>query len=70
MFISVADDCTMRIFDPYNNKQISYIKLDIDNDGNKIKHEKGNFNKGTAIDLNSKETEIAIGMTDGTFRVY
>ena len=69
MFISVADDCTLRIFDPSNNKQISYIKLDIDNHGNKIKHEKGNFNKGMAIDMNSKETEIAIGMNDGTFRV-
>ena len=69
MFISVADDCSMRIFDPCNNKQISYIKLDIDNDGNKIKHEKGNFNKGMSIDLNSRESEIVIGMNDGTFRV-
>jgi WD40 repeat protein len=70
LFLSVSDDCTLRFWDMSTNKHMDYMKLDLDNDGNKIRVDQGNPNKATCITINSSETAIAIGFIDGSFRVY
>ena len=69
MFISVSEDCTLRIWDLEKNKQIDYVKLDIDNKGNKFKSEKGNINKATCLHLHRDENDLAVGFIDGDVRV-
>lgn len=68
-FISVSEDCTLRLWDEENNKQIDYIKLDVDNKGNRYKSDKGNINKPTSITLHKDEKDVAIGFIDGAVRV-
>jgi len=69
LFISVSEDSTLRLWDTEKNKQTDYIKLDVDNKGNKYKSDKGNMNKPTAINLHKDENDIAIGFIDGAVRV-
>lgn len=69
MFISVSEDCTLRVWDLENNKQVDYVRLDIDNKGNKYKSEKGNINKATCLHLHKDENDLAIGFIDGAIRV-
>ncbi len=69
LFISVSDDCTLRLWDTEKNKQIDYIKLDVDNKGIKYKSDKGNINKALALHLHKDENDIAIGFIDGSVRV-
>jgi WD40 repeat protein len=69
MFISISEDITIRIWDLEKNKQIDYLKLDVDNKGNKYKSEKGNNNKPTCMHLHKDENDLAIGFIDGAVRV-
>jgi len=69
IFISVSEDCTLRLWDTNINKHIDYIKLDVDNKGNKYKSNKGNINKPTTIYIHKDENDVAIGFIDGAVRV-
>ena len=69
LFISVSEDSTLRLWNTDENKQISYIKLDVDNKGNKLKSNNGNMNKATALNIHADENDIAVGFLDGTVRV-
>lgn len=69
LFMSVSEDCTLRLWDINQNKQIDYIKLDVDNKGNKYKSEKGNINKASAINIHKDENDVAVGFIDGAVRV-
>jgi WD40 repeat protein len=69
LFISVSEDSTLRLWDTEQNKHIDYIKLDVDNKGNKYKSDKGNINKAVALHLHKDENDIAIGFVDGAVRV-
>jgi WD40 repeat protein len=69
LFVSVSDDCTLRFWDIATNKHMDYLKLDLDNEGRKIKSEQGNINKATCVHISPAETSLVIGFIDGSFRV-
>jgi microtubule-associated protein-like 6 len=71
LFVTVSDDSTLRFWDAEKNKQVEYFKLDIDNNGQKIKNSEGlNISKAQCVDGNLKETHIAVGFIDGSVRIY
>lgn len=73
--ITSSDDGTLRIWDANKHKQIAWVPLDVDGEGNKIPlkpktKEIANSARGRAIDISSKGDYFAVGMFDGTLRCY
>lgn len=71
LFVSVSEDSTLRFWDMNENKQMGYFRLDVDNNGQKLKNSEGlNLNKALCVDVNSHETHLVIGFIDGSVRLY
>ena len=73
--MTVSDDATLRIWDIKLHKQVLCIDLKIDETGKQMpvdaktkEHSKACM--GRSVDVNPKGDKIAIGMRDGSMRIY
>jgi WD40 repeat protein len=73
-FVTVSDDQTVRIWDAETHKQISWydLKKDLDqkNQLDADTKEASKASMGRSVDVSPDGKKIAIGMRDGSFRVY
>ena len=73
--VSVSDDSTLRVWDTVNHKQLKCISLlnDINNKPvakDPATKENSKSTMGRAVDVSPNGQLVAIGMRDGSLRVY
>lgn len=69
-----SDDSTLRIWDIANHKQVGLVDLSIDENGKKMpvnpKTKECEGSMGRSVAMNYAGNELAVGMRDGSLRVY
>lgn len=73
--MTVSDDATLRVWDIAARKQIHLEKLNVDKSGKEMApdsatKELSNAAKGRSIDIDPSGKYAAIGMRDGSMRLY
>lgn len=73
-YATVSDDATMRVWDKAAHKQVGMLSLETDIRGNQIpKNKDGSislFAQARAIEVNITDEYLAMGMRDGSLRVF
>lgn len=72
-YATVSDDATLRVWDIETRKQITMLSLEIDLEGKPIQKVKGVISHSAmarSIDISPDERYMALGMRDGSIRVY
>jgi WD40 repeat protein len=74
-YVTVSDDSTLRIWDTTTHKQLKWVNLNLNEKGlaipvNPTTKEASHAAQGRAVDVNPKGDKIAVGMRDGTLRIY
>jgi WD40 repeat protein len=73
--VSVSDDSTLRIWNVEKHKQELALRLDVGADGKKVApdaktKENPHNTMGRACDVSPDGSEVAVGMRDGTFKIF
>lgn len=73
--ISTGDDCTLRIWDTMSHRQLAVIRTDLDIKGQRLPPNKatGELNlggMGRCVSINHTDNMVAVGMNDGSVRLY
>jgi WD40 repeat protein len=74
-YLTVGDDMTLRIWNYEDHAQVDWVDLKVAENGKSVPldpktNEPKHGAKGRSVDVNPSGTKIAIGMRDGSLRIY